>query len=411
MLGHEIKEWEDDVLKWYNDINISGYFKNRFESQALSVHKCVENLRVANDAIGAIVERQHYLEDYFFWAGFQNQFPDVAKNIVQALHLIPVADWLIYFDEWYITQLVTGDALEVAWPEMMNENMKDMIERIRHHALSEYINEINLRRTYQCEEQPAMIRRLSSRKGGIDSEEAERHFLQVTLEERSTWYPIQVLPLSMMRHDHQEASHIQHFILLKSVAPDQDPSWQQIQEIPGDVYAFIPPVNQRYQNEQLEMPPMLTEWKLGQNRNTNTLKYLSNLARQFAPFLSQTCIYSAHRVNVISFLGSDLDRLVLDQLPMPYKISEQSLNPDENFLIETLLEPNKPFVLLVRDYWPTGAWPENSLWHLQFQEDIENAGIKVIHSWSKGWLNEADAEVSRVRDEILQYVGTSFTYV
>jgi hypothetical protein len=91
------------------------------------------------------------------------------------------------------------------------------------------------------------------------------------------------------------------------------------------------------------------------------LKYLTNIARQFAPFLQDTCIYSAHRVNVISFLGADLDRMVLDQLPMPYKISERSLNPDENFLVETLLEPNKPFVLLVRDYWPTGAWPENSL--------------------------------------------------
>ena len=94
---------------------------------------------------------------------------------------------------------------------------------------------------------------------------------------------------------------------------------------------------------------------------------------------------------------------------MPYKISERSLNPDENFLIESLLEPNKPFVMLVRDYWPTGAWPENSLWHLQFLDDLEKIGIKVIHSWSKGWLNEAEEEVRRVRDEILQYVGTSFT--
>ena len=140
----------------------------------------------------------------------------------------------------------------------------------------------------------------------------------------------------------------------------------------------------RYQSEELDMPPMMTEFRLGQNRNSAALKYLANIARQFAPFLSSTCIYSAHRVNVISFLGADLDRMVLDQLPMPYKISEQSLNPDENFLIESLLEPNKPFVLLMRDFWPTGAWPENSLWHLQFQEDLERLGIKIIHSWTKG---------------------------
>ena len=110
---------------------------------------------------------------------------------------------------------------------------------------------------------------------------------------------------------------------------------------------------------------------------------------------------------MISLLGSELDRLVLDQLPMPYKISERSLNPDENFLVESLLEHNKPFVLLVRDLWPTGAWPQNSLWHLQFKQDIETIGIKVIHSWSKGWLMEPDAEVKRVRDEILHFVGSS----
>ena len=153
----------------------------------------------------------------------------------------------------------------------------------------------------------------------------------------------------------------------------------------------------------------MTEFRLGQNRNSAALKYLANIARQFAPFLSSTCIYSAHRVNVISFLGADLDRMVLDQLPMPYKISEQSLNPDENFLIESLLEPNKPFVLLMRDFWPTGAWPENSLWHLQFQEDLERLGIKIIHSWSNGWLLEPDNEVKRVREEILHYVGESVT--
>ncbi|HJW30767.1 MAG TPA: hypothetical protein VJ508_16145, partial [Saprospiraceae bacterium] len=407
-LGHEIKEWEDDVLKWYNDINISGYFKKRFESQALSVHKSVENLREVNSAIASIVERQHYLEDYFFWAGFQNQFPDVAKSIVQALHLIPVADWLTYFDEWYITQLVTGDALEVAWPEWMNENMKDMIERIRHHAISEYLNEVTHRRTFLCEQQPSLVRRLSSRKGGIESEDAEKYFQQITLEERSQWYPIQLLPLSMMRNELHETQSVSQFVFVSSPTPDTNDHWQMLQEVTADVVANVPPINQRYQSEPLDMPAMLTDWKLGQSRNTNALKYLSNLARQFVPFLSQTCIYSAHRVNVISFLGADLDRLVLDQLPMPYKISELSLSPDENFLIETLLEPNKPTVLLVRDYWPTGAWPENSLWHLQFQEDIEHAGIKVIHSWSKGWLNEADSEVSRVRDEILQYVGTSF---
>ena len=408
-LGHEIKEWEEDVLKWYNEVNISGYFKKRFESQALSIHRSVENLKEVNDALSAIVERQHYLEDYFFWAGFQNQFPDVARTIVQSLHLVPVADWLLYFDEWYITQLVTGDALEVAWPEMMNENMKDMIEKIRFHTISEYLNELNHHRTFRCEQEPSLIRRLTSRKGGIDSEEAERYFQQLSVEERSLWYPIQMLPLSMMTTANASTESVQHFVLLMSKDAMGLPQWNQVQEMNAEVFAWSAPVNQRYQHEQLEMPAMMTEFRIAQSRNSTALKYLNNLARQFAPFLSETCIYSAHRVNVISFLGADLDRMVLDQLPMPYKISERSLNPDENFLIEALLEPNKPFVLLVRDYWPTGAWPENSLWHLQFQEDIERAGIKVIHSWSQGWLNEAQLEVGRVRDEILQYVGNAFT--
>jgi len=213
----------------------------------------------------------------------------------------------------------------------------------------------------------------------------------------------------MMSTANTHVESVQHFMLLRSKDVAGLPEWNHIQEMNTDIYAWTAPVNQRYQSEQLDMPAMLTEFRLAQSRNSTALKYLNNLARQFAPFLGETCIYSAHRVNVISFLGADLDRMVLDQLPMPYKISERSLNPDENFLIEALLEPNKPFVLLVRDYWPTGAWPENSLWHLQFQEDIERAGIKVIHSWSQGWLNEAEVEVGRVRDEILQYVGNSFT--
>ncbi len=188
-----------------------------------------------------------------------------------------------------------------------------------------------------------------------------------------------------------------------------DIHWQKIQDKSCDVYAYTTPVNQRYQNEKLDMPAMMTDFRLGQSHSSSSLKYLTNLARQFSPFLSDACIYSAHRVNMISLLGSELDRLVLDKLPMSYKISERSLNPDENFLVESLLEHNKPFVLLVRDLWPTGAWPVNSLWHLKFKEDIETIGIKVIHSWSKGWLMEPDNEVKRVRDEILGFVGASMT--
>lgn len=410
-LGAEIKEWEEDVLKWYTNVNISGYFKKRFESQALSVHRSAEALRDVNQSVSAIVERQHYLEDYFFWAGFQNQFPENAKAIVQALHLTPSGDWLTYFDEWYITQLITGDALEVEWPTMMNENMKAMIERIRMHSIAEYLNDVSQKRNFLCEENAVAIRKLTSRKASIESEEAERFFFDLPLETRSKWYPIQMLPLSMMPAEHNATSPHTNYILLKSKEPQTLSQWQAVQEMSCDVFAYGPAVNQRYLNEMLDMPAMTTDFKLSQNRSSSSLKYLTNIAKQFAPFLSQTCIYSAHRVNVISLLGAELDRLVLDQLPMPYKISERSLNPDENFLVESLLEPNNPYVLLVRDYWPTGGWPDNSLWHLQFQEDLEKIGVKVIHSWSKGWLMEADVEVRRVRDDILQFVGNTFAGV
>ncbi len=408
-LAKELKEWEDDLLKWYNNINICGYFKKRFESQALSIHRSAENLQEVNLALTAIVERQHHLEDYFFWAGFQNQFPDVARSIVQALYLIPSRDWLTYFDEWYITQLVTGDALEVEWPQSMNQDMKLMIGLIRHHTLSEYINDINHRRATLCEENIVAIRKMSTKKGNIERSEAERFFFEMPVDTRSQWFPIQLLPLSMMPSMNMEPLNIKSYVLLKAKEPTLNMHWQMIQEMPSDVYAYVPPVNQRYQNEKLDMPKMMTDFRLGQSHSSSSLKYLTNLAKQFSPFLSQACIYSAHRVNMISLLGSELDRLVLDQLPMPYKISERSLNPDENFLVESLLETNKPFVLLVRDMWATGAWPENSLWHLQFKEDIETIGIKVIHSWSKGWLMEPDSEVKRVRDEILHFVGSTFT--
>jgi hypothetical protein len=409
-LGAEIKEWEEDLLKWYNDINISGYFKKRFESQALSIHRSAEGLKDINQSLAAIVERQHHLEDYFFWAGFQNQFPENAKAIVQALHLTPTGDWLTYFDEWYITQLITGDALEVEWPGMMNENIKEMIERIRLHSIAEFLNEVSQKRNFLCEEHAPSLRKLLSRKASIESEEGEQYFFELSTELRAKWYPIQLLPISMMPAANDAAVTCQ-YVLLKSKEPQLTTHWHQIQEMQCDVFAYSQPVNQRYIPEQLEMPAMTTEFRLSQNRSSSSLKYISNIARQFAPFLSQTCIYSAHRVNVISLLGAELDRLVLDQLPMPYKISERSLNPDENFFVESLLEPNNPFVLLVRDYWPSGAWPENSLWHLQFQEDLEKIGIKVIHSWSKGWLMEADQEVRRVRDEILQFVGNTFVGV
>lgn len=422
-LATELREWEEDLLKWYNDINICAYFKKRFESQALSVHRSAENLRDVNNALIAIVERQHHLEDYFFWAGFQNQFPDVARTIVQSLHLIPTRDWLTYFDEWYITQLVTGNSLEVEWPEMKSDDVRTMIELIRHHSLAEFSNDINLHRTPLCEENTSAIRKMTGKKGDIDRSEAERFFFEMTIEERSKWFPIQLLPLSMLtaqQHitdastpDHEciPSTECQYYFLLKSREPSLDIHWPKVQDKACEIFASVPPVNQRYLNEKLDMPVMMTDYRIGHNHSSSSLKYLTNLAKQFSPFLGNACIYSAHRVNMISVLGSELDRLVLDQLPMPYKISERSLNPDENFLVESLLEHNKPFVLLMRDLWPTGAWPENSLWHLQFKNDIEAIGIKVVHSWSQGWLLEPDAEVKRVRDEILQFVGSAYTYV
>ncbi len=408
-LQSEIKEWEDDLTKWYNDINISGYFKRRFESQALSVHRSAEALQEVNATLSAIVERQHLLEDYFFWAGFQNQFPENAKAIVQALHLTPVTDWLTYFDEWYISQLVTGDALEVEWPAEMNTQIKTMIERVRMHAIAEHLNEISQQRNLLREENAQAIRKLTLRKASIDTAEGEHFFSDMRIEDRSEWFPIQFLPLSMMPLTAEDHGDHANFILLQAKDPSLNAHWQQVQEMECDVFASVSPLNQRYVNEPLNMPSMQTAFKLSQNRNSTALKYLTNISKQFTPFLSQTCLYAAHRVNVISFLGAELDRLVLDQLPMPYKISERSIKPDEHFFVESLLEPNNPFVLLVRDFWPTGAWPENSLWHLQFQQDLEQIGIKIIHSWSKGWLMESESEVRRVRDDILQHVGTTFT--
>ena len=413
-LAAELKEWEDDLLKWYNNANICAFFKKRFESQALSIHRSVEGLREVNNSLTCIVERQHHLEDYFFWAGFQNQFPEMARAIVNALQLIPVKDWLTYFDEWYITQLVTGDALEVEWPQMMNTDLKEMIDRIRHHSLSEFENELNRQRGVLNEASAPVLRKMMN-KGSYDEASVEKYFFEMTVEQRSQWFPIQLLPLNMIPVSSQSSPEVAdemkmlRYVLLKSKEPSLDLHWQQLQEMNCDLYSYGPPVNQRYLNERLEMPKMIADFKLGQSSNSSALRHVTNLAKQFTPFLEQACIYSAHRVNVISLLGADLDRLVLDQLPMPYKISERSLNPDENFLVESLLEPNKPFVILVRDFWATGAWPENSLWHIQFKEDMESLGIKVIHSWSKGWLMESGTEVKRVRDEILEYVGSSYT--
>lgn len=406
-LAAELKEWEDDLAKWYTEINISTYFKKRFESQALSIHRSAENLREVSNALMAILERQHHLEDYFFWAGFHNQFPEMAKTIVNALHLVPVKDWLTYFDEWYITQLVTGDALEVEWPQMMEEDIKMMIEMIRHHTVAEFGNEINRQRALLIEEQALNVRKLLSRKGGIDRHEVEAFFNAMTIDERAKWFPIQVLPMTMLPATKNEDCTYKNYFFLASKDPGMDIHWQQVQEMGCDIYADMPPVNQRFLNERIEMPRMETDFRLGQSRTSATLKHLTSIARQFSPFLSSACIYAAHRVNMISLMGPELDRLVLDQLPMPYKISERSLNPDENFLVETLLEPNKPFVLLVRDFWTLGAWPENSLWHLQFLSDLESIGIKIIHSWSKGWLHEPDQEVKRINEEILEFVGTN----
>lgn len=409
-LSFEIKEWEEDLSRWYSDINISGYFKSRFESQALSMHRSMEILREINDSLSSILDRQHLLEDYFFWAGFQNQFPEPAKVVVQALHLVPHCDWLTYFDEWFITQLITGDALEVEWPTMPTKDVKALHQQIRQHLLAEFHHETQHARLNLSSTNTAEIRRIKSSKTGIDVEAADQYLQLLSPDQRSEWYPVQFIQFSQLQNAQENfQGDLQHFFYLQHPQPHLHDSWNLIQDTDVEVYATAPCPNQRYSQIHLHTPNLIVDFKLGQSRTSSTLKHLTQIARQFVPFLDKTCIYSAHRVNVISMLGQDLDRQVLDQLPMPYKISEQSLHPDENFLIETLLEPNNPFVLLLRDGWATGSWPENILWHVQFQEDMEKLGIKVIHSWSKGWLFQSESEIREIRDEILHHVGSTFT--
>lgn len=409
-LAAEIREWEEDLRKWYSDVNVSGYFRQRFESQALSLHRSMEMLRDINENLSAIVDRQHLLEDYFFWAGFQQQFPEPARMVVSALQLIPQADWLTYYDEWYITQLITGDALEVEWPSLPHADLLALHHKIRHHLLAEFQHELQHRRITLHDTHQAQLRHLKTRKTGIDPEAADAYVAGLSLQERGEWYPIQLLPVSRMPVPGSEVTQgFTEFILLDARQPDLLESWPLIQDATCDVYAAVQPLNQRFTAEMLDLPTLAPEFRLDQRRASSALKYLTQIAKQFGPFLDQTCIYAAHRVNVISMLGKDLDRLVLDKLPMPYKISEHSLCPDENYLIESLLEPNNPFVLLLRDFWPKGAWPANSLWHLQFQAELDRLGIKVIHSWSKGWLLDAGQEVRSVRDDILLHVGSTFT--
>ncbi|MEO6131477.1 MAG: hypothetical protein ABIQ02_06490, partial [Saprospiraceae bacterium] len=303
-LAAELKDWEDDLLKWYSDVNVCGYFKKRFESQALSVHRSVEGLREVSLSLTCIVERQHHLEDYFFWAGFHNQFPEIARTIVQSLQLIPVRDWLTYFDEWYITQLVTGDALEVEWPKMMNEDLKEMIERIRHHSLAEYGNELNRQRSVLQEKNAVILRKMINKKGAFEETDADRFFFEMTMEERSQWFPIQILPMNMLTStdssdDVEKTSSeadfkLNSYILLRSQDPSMDMNWQMVQNMNCDVYSGVPPVNHRYLNERLEMPKMITDFRLGQSSNSAALRHVTNLARQFSPFLEKACIYSAH---------------------------------------------------------------------------------------------------------------------
>lgn len=409
-LTFEIKEWEEDLSKWYADINVSGYFKSRFESQALSMHRSVEILREINDDLASILDRQHLLEDYFFWAGFQNQFPEAGKVVVQALHLVPYSDWLTYFDEWFITQLITGDALEVEWPAMPTKDVKNLHLQLRQHLIAEFQHETQQIRLGLSNIHSSDIRKIKTSKTGIDVEAADTYLKLLSIHQRADWFPIQFLHVGQMKHSLGSLEEdFEQYFFISHPQPAMHDIWGIIQETDIDVYAVAPCPNQRYSNICLQTPTLVADFKLGQSRTSSTLKHLTQIARQFVPFLDKTCIYTAHRVNVISMLGKDLDRQVLDQLPMPYKISEQSLHPDENFLIETLLEPNNPFVLLLRDGWATGSWPENILWHVQFQEDLDKLGIKVIHSWSSGWLFQADKEIRQIRDEILNHVGSTFT--
>src|SRR5688572_30368478 len=113
----------------------------------------------------------------------------------------------------------------------------------------------------------------------VNRDEADRFFFEMTIEERSKWFPIQMLPLSMMPNSNDfklattgneqvapaaiEPVSIKSFILLKAKEPSMNIYWQKLQEMPCDIYAYTPPVNHRFVEEKLDMPKMMTDFRLG----------------------------------------------------------------------------------------------------------------------------------------------------
>ena len=145
--------------------------------------------------------------------------------------------------------------------------------------------------------------------------------------------------------------------------------------------------------KQMHRNSMQADFNWQNVASSDKLPKLKRLASQFKPVIKHMRIYNAKQVQIFSFMGPKLDSWILDRLGMPYKVTDETIAPTTDTIVENLLDNRKPIILLYRDQIPVTTSPETFLWQNEFIETLEKCGILIHESLTDNWIKNGHEQV------------------
>ncbi len=420
-LQGRIGEWEKQLFEWKRQIDESEFLDLGKEVNALSVRK---KLGIVTEIVRQLREMRRAcakLEDFFFWRSFEDNIPENARKVIAALEFEEHHKWLDLFDQWYFMSTLdqhtlaempdSGSYLEV--PEQIaSSGLKAIVQYLKLETQSQRY--AFLHSGAQDARSVMKLIRKKDESGTIQAIE----FLEP--DQRMQLFPIQIIGPELFTrkygtdYTNPEAAVLYvldeaHIEVGNQLASTTRKGTCHIISSPGVAHRLLQ-TSQSTRKVQFTFMRIQSAdlsdsaYTLANVSSSEKLNFYKRVASMLEPVYENMTIYNTKFVQVISFLGPKLDAWLLDELPFPYKIHEEGMNPTSAFLVECLLDQKKPLLILVRDGLFSPGAHGSVRWQNMVMKRCAEVGFPIHNSWTVDWMNHGGRQMGGVKSFILKHV-------
>ena len=396
-LGSSLQEVEAEIASYVRWMNTQAILREAIEVNALSLEKSSEVIKSVVLHCMRLRNAMAEFEAYYLWRTFWSKLSSGVKVLMESLDLMEDHEQFEAFDAWYLNNVL--DQIPEA----------DMLRSIPDN--NEFGNRINDLRAVVVEHISA---RLQNERFELlrDLKGKNKRLLQcinngnqIVLAEELKVVPAQVLarmfPIVFCSSVHLRdyAYYFDSLMVFNRNGADFKAACAQSQRcvfLSPHAPALDEKQAQELQSTYLRTPSTDNPLRINELPASDRLKTCRQLASILSRFGGELNGYNARNIQVLSFMGATIDKQVLEQLQVPYKMIGTDGTISTEQLTEALLDTRKPMVLLTRDGILGYTYKGAMFWQSSLCQFVNTCGVPVINTWSANWKSDAKGQFEQI---------------